>query len=180
MGVRTAGKGHKVTLVSNSDSDDEQYNMEEQSPVNQYPPAFPVQGFKRRMDHFQDDEPESAHNYREGSTPTKAKRSKHQSNEKKGSIKRHNNKTSHKKMKAETNLAGDRRGEYGMTAGKTDSTFQATRGNGTWSNEFHLNKAQNSNKRLRAADDETEYHQDREFHPQGPHGPREAKTRKTA
>ena len=186
MGVRTAGKGHKVTSVSNSDSDDEQYNMEEQSPVNPYPPAFPAQGFKRRMAHFQDDESESAHHYREGSMPKKAKRSKHQSNEKKGSTNKKNNKRSHKKMKAATNLAGERRGECGlgflhnMTASKTDSTFQATRGNGTWPNESHLNKAQGSNKRRRAADDETDYHQDKEFHPQGPHGSRKAKTRKTA
>lgn len=180
MGVRTAGKGHKVTSVSNSDSDDEQRNMEERSPMNPYPPAaFPVQGFKRRMAHFQDGE--SAHHYREGSTPKKAKRSKHQSNEKKGSINNNNNnnnKRSHTKMKA-TNLAGERRREYGP-AGKTDSTFQATRGNGTWPNESHLNQAQGSNKRRRAADDETDYHQDREFHPQGPHGSRKAKSRKIA
>lgn len=173
MGVRTAGKGHKVTSVSNGDSDDEQYNMEERSPVNPYPPAaFPVQGFKRHMAHFQDGE--SAHHYREGSMPKKAKRSKNQSNEKKGSIKKNNKKRSHTKMKAATNLAGERRREYGS---KTDSTFQATKGNGTWPNESHLNKAQGSNKRRRAADDGTDYHQDMEFHP---HGSRKAKTRKTA
>lgn len=185
MGVRTAGKGHKVTSVSNGDSDDEQYNMEERSPVNPYPPAaFPVQGLKRHMAHFQDGE--SAHHYREGSMPKKAKRSKNQSNEKKGSIKKNNKKRSHTKMKAATNLAGERRREYGlgflhnMAASKTDSTFQATKGNGTWPNESHLNKAQGSNKRRRAADDGTDYHQDREFHPQGLHGSRKAKTRKTA
>ena len=183
MGVRTAGKGYKVTSVSNSDSDDEQYEMEEQSPMNLYPPAtFPVQGFKRRITDFQDGE--SAHYYREGSIPKKAKRSKHRVNKKKGVVDNNNNR-SHTKMKGATNLGGEWRQEHDLAfvhniaaADKTDSAFQATRNNGIWPNGPQINQANGSNKRRRATDEEADYHQDGEYHHQA-HGSRKAKIRKT-
>lgn len=179
MGVRTAGKGHKVTSVSNGDSDDEQYDLEEQSPINPYPPvAFPVQGFKRRIAHLQDGE-----SAQEGSMLKKAKRSKHQLNAEKGTI--NNKNRSHTKMEAAANLGGDHRRERGLALvqntaiTETDSTFQATRDNGIWPNEPHIYEAQGSKKSRRAADDETDYHQNGEHHRQA-HGSRKAKVRKTA
>lgn len=188
LGVRTAGKGYKVTSVSISDSDNEiekRYDMELQSFMNPYPPAtFPVQGFKRRMPDSEGGD--SAHYYQEGSLPKKVKRFKHQSDEKKGTVKSNNNNRSHTKTKAGTNLGGLRGREHNLTfveniaaAAKADSKFQATRGNGIWPNESHTNQAQGSNKRRRGADDDKDYNPDGEYHQWG-RGSRKSKIRKSA
>lgn len=186
--MRTAGKGYKVTSVSNSDSDndiDKRYDMEVQSLMSPYPPAtFPVQEFKRHMPDFEGGD--SAHYHQEGSLPKKAKRYKHQSDEKKGTAKSNNNRRPHTKTKAGTNLGGVRGREHNLAfveniaaAAKADSKFQATRSNGIWPNESHINQAQGSNKRRRGADDHTEYNPDGEYH-QWDRGSKKSKIRKSA
>lgn len=189
LGVRTAGKGYKVTSVSNSDSDndiDKRYAMEVQSLMNPYPPAtFPVLGFKRHVPDFEGGD--SAHYYQEGSLPKKAKRFKHQSDEKKGTAKgNNNNKRSHTKTKAGTNLGGVRGREHNLAfveniaaAAKADSKFQATRSNGIWPNESQIDQAQGSNKGRRGSDDDTGHNSDGEYH-QWDRGSKKSKIRKSA
>lgn len=190
LGVRTAGKGYKATSVSNSDSDneiDKPYDLEVQSLMNSYPPAtLPVQGVKRGMPDSEGGD-STHYSYQEGSLPKKAKRFKHQSNEKKGTV---NNKRSRTKTKAGINLGGLQGREHNLAfveniaaaaaaAAKADSKFQATRSNGIWPNESHINQVQGSNKRRRGADDDTDYNPDGEYHQWG-RGSKKSKIRKSA
>lgn len=147
-----------------------------------YPPAtLPVQGFKRHMPDFEGGE--SAHYYQEGSQPKKAKRSKQQSDQKKGTVKSNNN---HTKTKAGTNLGGVRGREHNLAfveniaaAAKADSDFQASSSNAIWPNESYINQAQSSNKRRRGTDDDTDYNPDGEYLHLG-RGSKKSKTRKSA
>lgn len=188
LGVRTAGKGYKVTSVSNSDSDneiDKRYDMELLSLMNPYPPAtFPVQGFKRRI--LDSEGGDSAQYYQEGSLPKKAKRFKHQSIEKKGAVNNSNNNKFHTKTKAGTNLGALRGREHNLAfveniaaAANADSKFQAARSDGIWPNESHINQAQGSNKRRRGADEDTDYNPDGGYHQRG-RGSRKSKIPKSA
>lgn len=194
LGVRTAGKGYKATLVSNSDSDNEigkRYDMEVQSLLNPHPPAtFPVQGLKRRIPGSRGGD--SAHYYQAGPLPKKARRFKRQSNEKKGAVNNNNNR-SRTKTKAGTNLAGLQGREHNLayveniaaaaaaTAAvvKADSKVHASRSHGIWPNEANINQAHGSNKRRRGADEDTDYNPDGEYHQWG-RGSRKSKNRKSA
>lgn len=189
LGVRTAGKGYKVTSVSTSDSDneiDKRYNMEGHSLLNLYTPAtFPAPGFQRHMPDFEGGN--SAHYHQEGSLPKKAERFNNQSDEKKGTVKgSNNNNRSHTKTKAGTNLGGVRAREHNLAfveniaaAAKADSEFQATSSNAIWPQESNINQAQSSNKRRRGTDDDTDNNPDGEYHQWG-RGSKKSKIRKSA